>query len=72
MAFTVATEMPSGARSKGYTIRLKKDEYGVITEEDKATKWFARVFYQMQEFAIHGSAVIMLSGETEVMRENIP
>ena len=72
MAFIVATEMPSGARSRGYSIRLRKDEYGVITEEDKAMKWFADVLRQMREFNILGSAVVMLGGETEVMRENIP
>jgi hypothetical protein len=69
MALVVATEMPSGARSKGYTIRLKKD--GEMTEEDKATKWFGDVLRQMKEFNIAGSAVLMLSGETEVMKENI-
>lgn len=71
MALVVATEMPSGARSKGYTIRLRKDEYGETTEEDKATKWFGDVLRQMKEFNIAGSAVLMLNGETEVMRENI-
>ncbi len=70
-AFTVATEMPSGARSRGYFIRLRKDEVEKITEEDKATKWFKSVLRQMREFAIPGSAVLMLGGETEVMRENI-
>lgn len=70
--FTVATEMPSGARSRGYSIRLRKDECGIITEEDKATKWFEMVLTQMREFNILGSAVMIFGGETEVMRENIP
>jgi hypothetical protein len=69
--FTVATEMPSGARSKGFAIRLRKNEMGEITEEDKATKWFEAVFHQMKSFDIHGSGVVLLSGETEVMRESI-
>jgi hypothetical protein len=71
MAFIIATEVPSGARSKGYTVRLKKDEYGETTEEDKATKWFEAVLRQMREFNIVGSAVLMLDIEKEVMRENI-
>jgi hypothetical protein len=70
MAFLIATEMPSGARSRGYTVRLRKDEHD-ITEEDKAASWFESVLNQMREFKILGSAVLMLSGETEVMRENI-
>lgn len=70
MAFLIATEMPSGARSRGYTIRLRKDEQDQ-TEEDKATKWFEAVLRQMKEFLITGSAVLMLSAETEVMRENL-
>jgi hypothetical protein len=70
MPFLIATEVPSGARSRGYMIRLRKDEHD-ITEEDKASSWFESVLNQMREFNILGSAVLMLSGETEVMRESI-
>jgi hypothetical protein len=67
--FIVSTEMPSGARSRGYVIRIRKDEN--TTEEDKATKWFDSVLQQMKVFDIRGSSVVISNGETEVMRENI-
>jgi hypothetical protein len=60
--FVVATEMPSGARSRGYTLK----------DEETATNWYGQVLGQMKSFDIQGSAVLMLDGETEVMRENIP
>lgn len=60
--FTVATEMPSGARSRGYAFEV----------EENATKWFEAILKQMRIFNIVGSAVVMLGSETEVMRENIP
>jgi hypothetical protein len=73
MALVVATEMPSGARSRGYSRRMNPltKRYEPLDEEF-ATKWFESVLRQMQEFDIHGSAVLILSGETGVMRENIP
>jgi hypothetical protein len=69
-AFIVATEMPSGARSRGYSIKLRKGETK-ITEEEKALTWFDGVLKQMRVFAIAGSAVLMLEGEKETMRETI-
>jgi len=68
--FVVATEMPSGARSKGFSIRLKKTELD-ITEEEKALSWFESVLKQMRVFAIPGSAVLMFDGEKEKVREAI-
>lgn len=69
MPLVIATEMPSGARSRGYSIRLRKDE--VIAEEEKALTWFECVLKQMRVFAISGSAVIMLDGDKERMRESL-
>jgi hypothetical protein len=57
---TVATEIPSGARSRGY-----------IIEEDKAIRWFESVLRQMRTFDMTGSSVILLDGEKEISRENI-
>lgn len=57
---TIATEMPSGARSRGY-----------IVEEDKAVKWFEAVLRQMKIFAIPGSAVVLLESDVEISRESI-
>ena len=70
MSFVIATEMPSGARSKGYSIRLRKDELDV-TEEEKALTWFESVLKQMKVFTITGSFVLMLDGEKEKVREAI-
>ena len=58
--FTVATEMPSGARSRGYSL-----------DDDKALKWFELVLKQMKEFNILGTSVLLLESETEVSRESI-
>lgn len=57
---TVATEMPSGARSVGYEL-----------EEDQALKWFESVLRQMKVFAVPGSAVILMDGDKEISREAI-
>lgn len=57
---TVATEMPSGARSRGY-----------VVEEDQALKWFESVLKQMKVFNISGSAVLLLESDTEISRETI-
>ena len=57
---TVATELQTGARSRGYQI-----------EEDKATKWFESVLRQMRAFDISGSSVILLDGDKEISREVI-
>lgn len=57
---TICTELPSGARSKGY-----------VVEEDKAVKWFESVLKQMKQFAIPGSSVILLEGDVEISRESI-
>lgn len=72
MTFQIVTEMPSGARSRGYSRRLNPQtkRYEPL-DEDIATKWFGRVLDQMKSFDIKGSAVLMLDGETEVMKESI-
>ena len=57
----IATEMPSGARSRGYDLK----------ELETAEKWYELILAQMKAFRIQGSVVLMFSGETEVMRENI-
>jgi hypothetical protein len=57
---TVATEMPSGARSQGYDV-----------EEEIALKWFESVLKQMKVFNIPGSFVLLLEGEKEISREAI-
>lgn len=57
---TVATELPTGARSRGY-----------VLEEEQALKWFESVVRQMKVFNIPGSAVILLEGEKEISREAI-
>lgn len=57
---TVATEMPSGARSVGYQI-----------EEESALKWFESVLKQMKALNIPGSFVLMIDGEKEISREAI-
>ena len=59
--YTVATTLACGARSRGYNLK----------DEDKAMKWFGLVLDQMRAFAISGSAVVMFSGDTEVMREEV-
>ena len=72
MAFLIATEMPSGARSRGYSRRQNpQTKRWELLDEDIATKWFSQVLDQMKQFDIKGSAVLLLDGETEVMRENI-
>jgi hypothetical protein len=72
MAFTVATEMPSGARSRGYSRKRNPltRRYEPLDEE-VVMKWFEGVLRQMKEFNISGSAVLLLNGETEMMKENI-
>jgi len=57
----VSIEMPSGARSRGYDLKEIKD----------AEKWYESVLAQMKSFRIPGSAVLMFSGETEIMRTNL-
>lgn len=57
---TIATEMPSGARSRGY-----------LLEEEIALKWFEFILKQMQSFGIPNSSVLMLDGEKEISREAI-
>lgn len=72
MSFQIVTEMPSGARSCGYSRRLNPQtkRYEPL-EDDVATDWFGKVLDQMKSFGILGSAVLMFSGETEVMKESI-
>lgn len=73
----IATEMPSGAISRGFSIREIRRRAqrlgGKLAEEDQdvASTWFAKVLAQMQAFNIPGSAVSMYSGNTEVLREEI-
>jgi hypothetical protein len=57
---TVATEIPSGARSVGYQI-----------EEKVAFKWFESVLRQMRAFDMTGSSVILLDGDKEISREAV-
>ena len=57
---TVATEMPSGARSVGYAV-----------EEEASIKWFESILRQMRAFDISGSSVVLLDGDKEISREAI-
>lgn len=57
---TICTELPTGARSRGY-----------VVEEDKAVKWFEAVLKQMKAFAIPGSSVLLFEGDVEISRENV-
>lgn len=57
---TICTELPTGARSKGY-----------VVEEDKAIKWFESVLKQMKVFNIPGSSVVLFEGDVEISRESV-
>ena len=59
--FLIATEMPSGARSRGYD----------LDELETAERWYELVSAQMKGFGIKDSAVLMFSGGVEIMRTNL-